>query len=114
MNLSPFIIGNIYKRTDIHNQFGGSGWSGISPSANFPYIFIFSLPSGEQHGYKDEWENDDVYSYSGEGQVGDMEFSRNNLALLNHKKNGKRVFLFIGVKKAYVKFEAELLYLIKN
>lgn len=108
MNRPPFIPDKIYKRTAIHEQYGGSGWGGISPSADFPYIFIFSVPSGEQHGYKDKWENEDVYSYTGAGQIGDMQFERNNLALLYHKENGKRVFLFIGVKKAYVKFESEL------
>jgi len=103
-----FIPNHIYKRTDIHQKYGGSGWGGIAPSGKFPYIFIFSLPSGHQHGYKDRWENDDIFSYTGEGQEGDMQFDRNNLALLSHKQTGKRVFLFIGVRKAYVQFAAEL------
>jgi hypothetical protein len=33
---------------------------------------------------------------------------RGNLALQNHLQNGKRVFLFISVEKAFVRFEAEL------
>ena len=37
-----------------------------------------------------------------------MEFVRGNLALREHLKKGKRVFLFIQVEKGYVKFEAEL------
>jgi len=49
-----------------------------------------------------------VFSYTGEGQVGDMEFSRGNLALKEHLNNGKRVFLFEYVKTGYVSFEAEL------
>lgn len=105
---SVFIPNQIYKRTEIHQKYGGSGWGGIAPSGNFPYIFIFSLPSGEQHGYKDQWESKDIFSYTGEGQEGDMRFERNNLALLNHKQNGKRVFLFLGVRKAYVQFAVEL------
>jgi hypothetical protein len=72
------------------------------------FHFYFSVPTAEQHGYKDKWEDDDVYSYTGAGQVGDMQFEGNNLALLYHKEKGKRVFLFIGVRKAYVRFEAEL------
>lgn len=92
----------------IHHEFGGSGWSGISPSKEFPYIFIFSVPSGKQHGYKDRWENDLIYSYTGAGQEGDMRLERGNLALLNHKQNGRRVFLFVGEKKGFVRFEAEL------
>jgi 5-methylcytosine-specific restriction enzyme A len=104
----PFIPGKVYKRTDIHNKYGGSGWGGIAVSAKYPYIFIFSLQSGEQHGYKDQWENDDVFSYTSEGQIGDMQFIRGNLALRDHVKSGKRIFLFTEFKKAYVKFDAEL------
>jgi 5-methylcytosine-specific restriction enzyme A len=103
-----FIPGREYKRTDIHQQYGGSGWGGISPSGKLPYIFIFSVPSGHEHGYKDRWENDDVFSYTGEGQLGNMSITRNNLALFNHKEDGKRVFLFIGSRKAFVRFDAEL------
>lgn len=108
MKNQVFIPNHIYKRTDIHQQYGGSGWGGIAPSGKFPFIFIFSLPTGHQHGYKDQWENDDIFSYTGEGQEGDMHFDRNNLALLNHKENKKRVFLFIGVKKAFVQYVTEL------
>lgn len=103
-----FVPGKIYKRSSIHQEFGGSGWSGISPCARYPYIFIFSVPSGKQHGYKDGWLNEAIYTYTGEGQEGDMQFERNNLALLQHKKNAKRVFLFVGEKKSFVRFEAEL------
>jgi 5-methylcytosine-specific restriction enzyme A len=105
---SIFIHNQIYKRSQIHDQYGGGRQGGISASAQFPYIFIFSSESGEQHGYKDGWENPYVYSYSGEGQVGDMRFIKGNLALKDHIKNGKRVFLFIYVRKAFVRFEAEL------
>ena len=103
-----FNTGSLYKRSAIHEKYGGNGQSGISPSAKYPYIFIFSGSGGEQHGYKDQWENDYIYSYTGAGQAGDMEFVRGNLALRDHLKNGKRVFLFEYVKKAYVKFICEL------
>lgn len=103
-----FIPGDTYKRTEIHRNYGGNGRSGISRSGTHPYIFIFSVPTGELHGYKDGWENEDVYAYTGEGQIGNMELLRNNLALVNHLQTGKRVFLFKGIKKAYVQFVAEL------
>lgn len=107
-NNSPFVIGKVYKRSKIHDQYGGSRQGGIAPCALFPYIFIFSGDAGHQHGYKDEWENEDVFSYTGEGQTGDMEFIRGNLALQDHLKTGKRVFLFIYIEKAFVRFDAEL------
>ena len=107
-DLPLFIPGNKYRRSGIHDQFGGNRQSGISASASHPFIFIFSSPSGHQHGYKDQWENPNVFSYTGEGQLGNMKFIRGNLELRNHIKSGKRVFLFIQAEKAYVIFEAEL------
>ena len=104
----PFIIGNIYKRSSIHLQYGGNPQAGISPSSRYPYIFIFSGKAGHQHGYKDEWENQNIFSYTGEGQIDDMKFLRGNLALRDHIVNGKRVFLFVEDIRSFVKFEAEL------
>lgn len=105
---TPFIQNKIYKRTVIQDRYGGSRQGGIAPCASFPYIFIFSGDAGHQHGYKDQWENDNVFSYTGEGQVNDMAFIRGNLALRDHIKNGRRVFLFIYVAKGLVRFESEL------
>lgn len=103
-----FIPRQIYKRSQIHDQYGGNRQSGICPSSQGPFIFIFSGSQGGQHGYKDQWINDKVYSYTGEGQVGDMQFTRGNLALTEHQNQGKRVFLFEYVQRGYVKFESEL------
>ena len=97
------------KRSTIHDRYGGSRQSGISPCAEFPYIFIFSGKSGEQYGYHDEWLNDSVFHYTGEGKLGDMSFVRGNLALRDHLTNGKRVFLFKSAKtRSYVEFQAEV------
>ena len=109
MDKSPFIPELIYnRRNDIHAIYGGNWQSGISPSANYPYIFIFSGKSGHQHGYEDGWDNPNVFNYTGEGQSGDMEFTRGNLALRDHMQNGKRVFLFESVSKGFVKFKCEV------
>jgi 5-methylcytosine-specific restriction enzyme A len=105
----PFIPNQVYsRRIDIHGRFGGNQQSGISVSSTFPYIFIFSGKTGHQHGYKDGWDNPDVFSYTGEGQVGDMEFTRGNLALRDHLKSGKRVFLFEYERKGFVRFITEV------
>ena len=109
MEQLPFIPNHIYnRRADIHALYGGNWQSGICPSANFPYIFIFSGKSGHQHGYKDGWDNPNVFSYTGEGQSGDMKFTKGNLALKDHLLNGKRVFLFESENKGYVKFISEV------
>lgn len=100
----PFIPDHIYnRRKDIHAIYGGNWQSGICPSSKFPYIFIFSGKSGKQHGYEDGWDNPNVFTYTGEGQSGDMEFTRGNLVLKKHLEKGKRVFLFEAVQTGYVK-----------
>jgi hypothetical protein len=105
----PFIPGTIYhRRSEIHSSYGGNWQGGICPSSNYPYIFIFSGKSGHQHGYQDGWDNPNVFSYTGEGQIGDMQFTKGNLALRDHLQNGKRVFLFESVSKGYVKFVCEV------
>lgn len=103
-----FKTDKIYKRSIIHDQYGGSRQSGISASAKYPYIFIFTGAGGSSFGYKDSWENKNVFSYTGEGQVGNMKFVRGNLALKDHLSRGKRVFLFKSSKKSFVEFVSEV------
>jgi hypothetical protein len=106
-----FVEDQLYRRNDIHDLYGGNRQSGICPSAKMPYIFIFTGSSGHQHGYKDEWLNEDVFSYSGEGQSGEMQFTKGNLALRDHLITSKRVFLFEYLAKGTVKFVSELSFL---
>lgn len=109
MDQLPFIPNQVYnRRSDIHALYGGNWQGGICPSASFPYIFIFTGKSGRQHGYKDGWRNPNIFSYTGEGQTGDMKFTKGNLALRDHIQNGKRVFLFESESKGYVKFIGEV------
>lgn len=103
-----FKINEIIQRSLIHDLYGGNRQSGISASANYPYIFIFSSSTGHRHGYKDSWENESVFSYTGEGQIGDMGFTRGNRALYEHLQKGNRVFLFEYIKKGVVQFKSEL------
>ncbi len=111
MEQLPFIPNQLYnRRNDIHIKYGGSWQRGICPSTKFPYIFIFSGSSGKQHGYKDGWINDDVFTYTGEGQSGDMQFTNGNLALRDHLKNEKRVFLFEGLAGGLARFIDEVVY----
>jgi len=105
---SPFIPNQLYKRSLIHDEYGGNRQGGISPSAKFPYIFIFSGKSGAQYGYRDGWDNDNIFTYTGEGQEGDMQFIRGNLALKEHLNIGKRLFLFENEGGGLVKFISEM------
>jgi 5-methylcytosine-specific restriction protein A len=98
--LVSFERGRRYKRqADIHEPFGGSRQSGIAPSTQAPAIFIFTGESGEQFGYEDSFDNNGVFSYTGEGQVGDMKFTRGNLAIREHAKTGRSIHLFRALRK---------------
>jgi 5-methylcytosine-specific restriction enzyme A len=109
LELLPFIPHQLYnRRADIHANYGGSWQGGICPSSDFPYIFIFSGHTGKQYGYDDRWENPNVFSYTGEGRIGDMKFVKGNKALRDHLINNKRVFLFEYVSKGKVKFVSEV------
>jgi len=105
---SPFIPNQLYKRSLIHDEYGGNRQGGISPSAKVPYIFIFSGKSGAQYGYKDRWDNDDIFTYTGEGQEGNMQFIKGNLAIREHQNRGKRLFLFEIEGGGLVKFISEM------
>jgi 5-methylcytosine-specific restriction protein A len=90
-----FLKGEIDDRqTEIHGPFGESSRSGIAPSRKAPAIFLFSGESGEQYGYTDEVDVHGVYSYAGEGQVGDMMLNRRDLVAQQHAATGQALHLF--------------------
>ncbi|MFG0631406.1 HNH endonuclease [Pseudomonas sp. xss_2] len=95
-----FIVGQVYDRkTEIHDLFGGSKQSGIAPSAQSPAIFLFTGESGEQYGYADTADENGVYSYTGEGQLGHMTLTKGNLAIAQHAEAGKALYLFKSLGK---------------
>lgn len=102
MLIAPtFVVGETYNRvSDLHERFGGSRQSGIAPSANSPVIFLFTGKTGGQYGYEDGWVDGDVFVYTGEGQVGDMEFTRGNRAIRDHALDGKELLLFEALGKS--------------
>lgn len=96
-SIFPVTTGTKILRKDLHEQVGGSVQGGICPTSS-GHILLFSDPEhGEEFGYFDGWQGE-TYLYYGQGQDGDMEFTRNNKSLLNHKADGKRVQLFKGAK----------------
>lgn len=89
--------GQRIRRTELHEQFGGSGQNGISPSRSTPNVFIFSDPkSGEQHGYRDVWKEDGCFHYTGDGQRGDQRMMRGNRAILEAETRGYVLRVFKG------------------
>lgn len=105
-----FSIGEIYKRTSLHEVFGGQRQGGISTPANHRMILLFTNDSGEQYGYKDGWIDSNTFQYTGEGQIGDMAFVRGNLAIRDHIENNKQLHLFEYVRTGYVRYAGEMQY----
>lgn len=98
--IASFEVGRVYhRRNDIHARFGGQRQGGISTPSGVPYIFLFTGDSGGKYGYRDDWNDDGVYLYTGEGQVGDMQFVRGNKAIHDHLADGKDLLLFENVGK---------------
>ncbi|MFF2875083.1 HNH endonuclease [Gottfriedia sp. NPDC057991] len=93
-SILPLSLNKYYKRSDIHDSLGGNRQRGISPSRKYPVILIFSGKRGNEYGYKDGWQNESIFFYTGEGQTGPQEFKEGNLALKDHIKNSKDVYLF--------------------
>lgn len=95
-----FVIGQVYDRqTEIHDPFGGSRQSGISPSAKVPAIFLFTGDSGEQFGYTDKEEPGGVLVYTGEGQSNNMTLTKGNRAILDHAETGRALHVFRALGK---------------
>lgn len=95
-----FVVGETYeRRSDINEPYGGSRQSGISPSSRTRAIFLFTGDTGEQYGYRDAFDADGVFSYTGEGQVGDMQFTKGNLSITNHARDGRALHVFESLGK---------------
>lgn len=88
MNLE---IGQSYLKLDLHRAFGGNPRAGIAPTRSGD-VLIFSDPaSGTPFGYdQNDGVVENVYRYTGEGQVGDQQLIRGNKTLLS----GRKLLLF--------------------
>ena len=92
--MPAFEIGATYRRSELHDKYGGQRQGGISTPADQSVIFLFTGAAGEEHGYRDGWQTDDLFWYYGEGQRGDMEFKRGNRAVAYHSDNQKVLHMF--------------------
>jgi hypothetical protein len=100
-------VGDDVPRRRIHGAYGGQQQGGISTPRSVPDILIFTDPkAGAKYGY-DEFEGlkeDGSYSYTGEGQYGNQEFVRGNLAIRDSARDGRVIRLFTtnGTRATYV------------
>src|SRR5258708_38233551 len=76
-----FQPGNIYRRRDLHANWGGHQQGGISTPANADYALLFTGESGNKYRYFDKRLDAETYGYCGEGQQGDQELVRGNGAI---------------------------------
>ncbi|WP_254768040.1 HNH endonuclease [Salinilacihabitans rarus] len=89
-----FVVGERYLRKELHNQFKGQRQYGISTPSSESFIFIFTDPDSEEHGYSDRFLDNGLFVYSGEGRLGDMTLDGGNERILKHKENGDSLLVF--------------------
>ncbi len=96
----PFVIHQTYvRRADIHVPFGGQQQGGIVTPKRFPGIFLFTGHGADNVGYRDVFQADGSFRYTGQGQVGDMRMASGNLAIRDHAAAGKDILIFEQLKK---------------
>ncbi len=106
VGVSPsFSVGVEYnRRADIHGVYGGQERGGIATPSSIPAIFLFTGERGGRYGYEDGFRADGIFLYTGEGQSGDMEWKRGNLAIRESESLGKELYLFEESRKGFVRF----------
>jgi 5-methylcytosine-specific restriction protein A len=103
-----FVPGQVYRRRDLHDRYGGQQQGGISTPSRHNLIFLFTGDAGQQHGYHDQWSADEIFLYTGEGQKGDMQYVSGNRAIRDHARDGKDLHLFKQDRKAYVRYIGQM------
>jgi 5-methylcytosine-specific restriction enzyme A len=104
------VPGHIYRRKALHDLYGGQRQGGISTPSKHGVVFLFTGPSGKQHGYRDFWNDDGLFHYTGEGQSGDMDLVRGNRAIYEHEEDKKSLLLFENVSRGHVGYLGEMRY----
>lgn len=103
-----FVPGQVYRRRDLQERYGGQAQGGISTPAKRPFIMLFTGDSGEPYGYQDGWTTEGVFLYTGEGQRGDMDFVRGNRAIRDHIQDGKDLHLFNYTERGHVCYVGQM------
>eukprot|EP01097_Dermamoeba_algensis_P007608 TRINITY_DN4847_c0_g1_i1.p1 TRINITY_DN4847_c0_g1~~TRINITY_DN4847_c0_g1_i1.p1 ORF type:complete len:350 (+),score=82.90 TRINITY_DN4847_c0_g1_i1:19-1068(+) len=124
-------IGKTFVRKQLHDNYGGQRFGGISTPSNAPYVFLFTKGNetfsrggfgrmGDEersYCYTDEWVIEEVdgkkvplYIYSGEGLKGNMKLKAGNLAIYSHQSTGKTLLLFHNIGNGHVQLIASVKY----
>jgi len=102
-----FQPGGVYRRKEIHDRWGGQRYGGISTPARADYAFLFTGEPGSAFGYEDDWLDDETFAYTGEGQEGDMELVRGNLAIVSRSPD---IHLFKILGDGLVRYLHQMFY----
>jgi hypothetical protein len=95
-------VGAMLSREDRAAKYGGSLYGGIEPSAKSRNVFVYSdRAQGEIYGYNfDGWDPDtELFLYTGEGTLGPQKMIEGNKAIVEHRKAGRTLRLFIAEGK---------------
>lgn len=104
-----FIQGQTYTRRNLHQLYGGQQQGGISTPSGHSFIMLFTGDQGQQYGYRDGWNDEGVFLYTGEGQVGDMAFVRGNRAIHDQIADGKDLHLFEYLQRGQVRYVGQMI-----
>lgn len=99
---TEFDIGSRYNRWELHDIYGGQRYYGIVTPSDQDFILAFTGDSGDTYGYTDGFQEDGSFRYTGEGQEGDMTMDKGNVALRDHKENGKNLYLFADTEYPWI------------
>src|SRR5262245_4561313 len=73
--------GDVIRRVELHDRFGGSRYGGISPSGVRRNALVFSDPErAAQNANFDNGQADGLFHKTGEGQKGDQRMEGGNKA----------------------------------
>lgn len=104
-----FVVGNAYRRREMHTQYGGQRVGGIATPTSMAAVWLFTGDDAAFYGYNDIWVDAETFRYYGQGQYGDMKFTRGNRAIRDHRQNGESLMLFDRIEDGYVKFLGKML-----
>lgn len=102
MEIKDFIINGTYKRTDLIEAFGGSFMRGMNICKKTNTLVLISQHLRGRF-YDDYFQNDILY-YTGEGQIGDQKLIAGNKKLYYSNRDNIPVHLFLVFKKGEYKY----------
>jgi hypothetical protein len=92
-------VGTSINRGELHSRLGGGSWQdGITRVVKTDEMLVFTNDGGGEHGYgvHEGLRSDGVFRYTGQGQNGDQQLTKNNKALAGSEEIGRPIRVFRG------------------